>query len=149
MSGHRLILIHGGIVQHDVSDAGLVGQTDGRIPFRLVVLPHMVVQRIPTGVDVFADDIAELEVLLVHHTVRSVDDAHLDGVELAADMAGDELELAPEVIIQLCQHGLAHELGIVENIAVAKHLAQFFLKEVHCYFMWYRSKVICLYSMCG
>lgn len=41
--GHGLILVHCGIVQHGVSDAGLVGQADRSVPFGLVVLPHMVV----------------------------------------------------------------------------------------------------------
>lgn len=149
-TGHRLVQVHGGIVQHGVSDACLVGPADGRVPFGLViVLPHMVIQRLSAGADAFADDIAELEVLLVHHTLGPVDDGHLYGVVLTADMACNELELDPQIFIQFRQHGFADELGIVEDVVVIKHLAHFFFKEVHYFLLWYKSKVICSYSMWG
>ncbi len=64
-------------------------------------------------------------------------------------MACNELELDPQVIIQLCQHCLSDEFGIMEDVIVLKHLAHFFFKEVHHFLLWYKSKVICSYSICG
>ena len=96
LAGHGLPHIHLGIVHNRISDPRLIGQADGRVPFGLiVVLPHMVVQRLSAGADAFADDVAELEVLLVHHTLGPVDDGHLYGVVLTADVTGDELQLDP------------------------------------------------------
>ena len=34
-------------------------------------------------------------------------------------------------------------------VVVIKHLAHFLFKEVHHFLLWYKSKVICSYSMCG
>ena len=96
MAGHGLPYIHLGVIHNGISDPGFIGQADGSVPFGLVVvLPHMVVQRLSAGADAFADDIAELEVLLVHHTPGPVDDGHLHGVVLTADVTGDELQLDP------------------------------------------------------
>ena len=62
--------------QHGVSDTSLVGQRNGRIPFGLA-------SGTPTGspavfgwADAVINDIAEIEVMLVHHTISSVDDTH-------------------------------------------------------------------------
>lgn len=95
-----MILIHLSVIHHGVCDPGLVGQADGRVPFGLVVLPHIVVQRFSARADALADDVAELEVLLIDHTLRPVDDGHLYGVILTTDVAGDELQLDPQVIIE-------------------------------------------------
>ena len=103
LAGHGLPHIHFCVIHNSISDPGFVGQADGGVPFGLVVvLPHMVVQRLSAGADAFADDVAELEVLLVHHTLGPVDDGHLHGVVLTADMACNELEFDPQMVTASC-----------------------------------------------
>ena len=78
LAGHGLPHIHLDVIHNCISNPCLVGQANGRVPFGLVVVfPHMVVQRLSAGADAFADDVAELEVLLVHHTLGPVDNGHL------------------------------------------------------------------------
>ena len=135
LAGHGLPNIHLGVIHNGIRDPGFIGQADGRVPFGLVVVfPHLVVQRFSAGADTLADDVAELEVLLIDDTLRPVDDRHLDCVILTADVTGYKLQLDPQVIIQFCQHGFPDEFGILEHVLVIKHLAHFFFKEVHCYF---------------
>lgn len=88
----------------------------------------MVVQCFSAKPDVLAEDIAELEVLLVHHTLGAVDDGQLYRIILTADVAGDELELHPQVIIQLCQNSFTDELWILQNAAASEHLPHSFFK---------------------
>lgn len=76
-------------------------------------------------------------------------DAPLDVKLSVLERLYHEEEYSVRILIQFCQHGFADELGIVEDVVVIKHLAHFLFKEVHHFLLWYKSKVICSYSMCG
>ena len=52
LAGHGLPHIHLGVIHNGIRDPGFIGQADGSVPFGLVVvLPHMVVQRLSAGAD--------------------------------------------------------------------------------------------------
>ena len=97
----------------------------------VVVLPHMVIQRLPARAEALADDIAEFEVLLVHHAVSTVDNTGTNGCIVPCCPGCHKLQFHPKVFIKPGKTSPARILDILQFLAFSKQIPQGFFIDIH------------------